>query len=130
MHQQIKELCQIIVTIDNDPVKSMSYFTGVCDTKTPLTKPLYNCRWLLITDALHRLQHQFMHSDDCSYVDSHVDELFNKLNDVYQRNQHHCWQSHHHHFHRTFEEYVNCPITCLAEVSEYLSKIIKELYTT
>jgi hypothetical protein len=130
MHQQIKYLCQILNEIDNDPTKSMQYYTGACQTKTPLTGPLYNCRWLLIEECLHKLQHQYEHNDDCGVVDHHVNEIFDRINDVYQRTQHNCWRSHDHHFHKTLEEYVNCPITCLAEIQEFLEKMVKELYTT
>jgi hypothetical protein len=130
MHQQIKDLQEIINQIDNDPTKSMQYFTGACLTKTPLTKTVYNCRWLLIEECLHKIQHMLEQSDDCSIVDSHVNEIFDKLNDVYQKTQYNCWRSHDHHFHKTIEEYVNCPVTCLAEVGEFLGLMLKELYHT
>jgi hypothetical protein len=28
------------------------------------------------------------------------------------------------------QDIVNCPVTCIAEISEYLEKTIKEIYTT
>lgn len=130
MQQQIKLLRDILDKINNDASTSMQYYTGPCLTKTPMTGPVYNVKWLLIEDILHKTQHGIERSDDCSVVDKHVEDIFNNLNHIYTRTQQHCWPSHAHHFHTSFREYVNCPITCLPEISEYLDKITKELYHT
>jgi len=129
MKEQIEMIRTVLDQIDNDPRQSMSFFTGSCYTVSG-TRPKANCREILLTEILHKVTHQLYQSDDCQKVDSYMDPVMVKLNDIYQRCQHHCWLSHAHHFHPNFIAYVNCPITCLAEISDYLLKIQKEMYTT
>lgn len=129
MKEQIDLLRHILNEIDSDPIQSMQYYTGCCLTKDGKTPP-GNCRELLLTEALHRATHSIYKSDDCATVDKYATNVALRLNQVYQHNQQHCWPLHTHHFHPNFIAWVNCPVTCIAEISEYLDKIQKEMYTT
>ena len=128
MQQQIEFLRGILESIDNDQSKSMSFYTGAYHSTSISQRPNVDCKWRLINDILHQAEHVFRQSSDCLYVDKYVTENFKKLNDVYQHNQHLCWRLHEHHFHVTFESYINCPMTCLCEIGEYLQKLQKEIY--
>ena len=121
MQQRIKFLLDILNQLDNDPNKSTNFLNS---------PPTVNSKWMLLEEALHRIEHNIRHSDDCTQVDSYVHSILTHLNVLYQRNQHNCWISHTHHFHTCFQDYVNCPVTCLTEIAEYLSKVMKENYTT
>lgn len=129
MKEQLDLVRRIINEIDNDPINSMRYYTG-CAISTQGGIPPGNCREILLTEALHKATHSVYNSDNCDFVDKHMENVQLRLNQVYQYSQHICWPSHVHHFHPTFIAWVNCPVTCLAEISEYLEKIQKEMYST
>ena len=57
-----------------------------------------------------------------------LDEMTDNSNDIvdddlYLRNQQHCWPSHAAHFHTTFTAYKNCPQTCPEEIEEFINKV-------
>jgi hypothetical protein len=132
MHLQIKFLIDILNNIDSNPQQSMQFITsGGCkyiSTSPSNLSPSKDCRWTLIGEILHKSQHIQMSNDNCGEVDMYITDIFTKLNDVYQHSQQYCWKSHEHHFHTNFEQYVNCPVTCISEISEYLERTLKEMY--
>jgi hypothetical protein len=128
MKEQIDMMRRIIEEIDNNPLHSMKYYTGCTPNTTE--RPPSNCRELLLVEALHRATHSVYTNDNCDDVDKYMKPVIVRLNDAYQYSQHLCWPSHTHHFHPDFMAYVNCPITCLAEICEYLQRVQKQLYTT
>ena len=132
MHQQLKFLHDTLEVIDNDPQKTMQFYTGCCIAKPNINNnpPPSNIRWLLIEDILHKVQHFGLQTNNEITVSKSVDDIFYKLNDIYQRTQHYCWDSHVHHFHTSFRDYINCPVTCITEIVEYIDKITKEVYHT
>lgn len=127
MHNQLKMLAEIIESIDSGP-QAMQFYTDACDGMTVVNKPVYNIKWLLVRDTLHRIEHTIQNNNDCMQVDHCVERNLVLLNERYRQNQHLCWLSHQHHFHVSLEQYVNCPVTCLYEITEFLNKLIKEIY--
>lgn len=128
MRQQLSLLREFLEHIDSNPIESMKYFTSATPTTTPQNAPPAKARELLIMDSLHRIQHFIMQSNDCQIVDDTIRDVREFLDSKYSNYQHLCWRSHEHHFHTDFLQYVNCPVTCLAEISEFLEKLQKELY--
>lgn len=118
MHKQIKFLQE---TIDAVVDREITHPSRHGDPEN---------RWDFLCTAIHSIQHAHMRNNDCEIVDVQAQALLQRLENIYIFSQHLCWRSHEHHFHTCLKEYVNCPITCLPEISEYLGKIVKELYTT
>ncbi len=129
MHQHLKFLVSVVNSIDNDPQKSMLFYTTALTTTTVENKPPKDIRWRLLVDSLYNFEAHLENKDiyDRS-LERSVDDILDKLNTRYQNHQHLCWKSHEHHFHTTVQDYVNCPITCLCEIGEFLDKLVKEIY--
>ena len=125
MQQQIKFLAEVLEEIDRNPEASVRYFNCRLDDSATSVKDI---RYVLIKDSLHKMEHHFRQDPNCAIVDPHVDTILKELDRHYHNHQHLCWRSHEHHFHTSFDSYVNCPITCLCEISEFLNKLIKEIY--
>lgn len=121
-------LKELIDKMDESPIQSMQFWTTPTSTTNKTNVPPANIKEVFIRDCIHKVQHIYLADNNCEYVDSTLSGISEKLNELYSRSQHFCWRSHEHHFHPGFFEYVNCPITCLAEISEFLSKLTKELY--
>lgn len=115
MKQTLLSLTQILSSINDDPQKSLCYFTNSNKYRTNETTPPPDCKWILIHEALNHL----------NISNKDKQEFLIELNLIYTYNQHLCWKSHEHHFHANFECYVNCPMTCLGEIVEFLEKVIK-----
>lgn len=128
MQQQLKFLQQVLEEINNDPQKSLKYFTTDNKWRNNETTPPSDCKWELIGSVLHHIEHSLEQINDCSIIDPAVSHNLDKLNILYQSHQQYCWVSHQHHFHTNFQEYINCPMTCIAEITEYLDKLTKEIY--
>ncbi len=128
MKEYLTNLSHILNEIDNNPVKSMMFFTTPMLTTTINNKPQDDCRWLLINNIVHNLVHELTQLHDMQDVQKNTEQILYNINNKYQQNQNLCWISHSHHFHSTFEEYVNCPVTCLYEISEFIHKLNKECY--
>lgn len=128
MKEYLTNISKILDEIDNNPLKSMQFFTTAVANTTIVNKPIDNCRMNLIIDILHNLVYNYSQLQNTDDIQKNTDEILYNINNKYQKNQHLCWYSHEHHFHKTFEEYVNCPITCLFEISEFLEKLRRECY--
>ncbi len=136
MYQQLKHLADIIENIDSDPQRSMLFYTTSVTTTNVKNKPPDGVRWHLIVDTLYQIESMSKFHRDYRDIDIHlrddisrsVDNILEQLNNKYHNHQYLCWQSHSHHFHVTVQEYINCPVTCLFEVSEFINKLIKEIY--
>jgi hypothetical protein len=128
MKKYLTDLSIILDEIDSNPVKSLQFFTTAMANTNITNKPVDNCRTILITEILHNLIYNKTQLQDPNDIHKNTDDILRNIDNKYQKNQHFCWRSHEHHFHKTFEEYVNCPITCLCEISEYLDKLNKECY--
>jgi len=128
MKKYLTDLSMILDEIDNNPSKSLMFFTTSMSTTTIANKPLDNCRFSLICDILHTIIYNRTQMQNIDDIHKNTDDILRNIDNKYQKNQHFCWSSHEHHFHKTFEEYVNCPITCLCEISEYLDKLNKKCY--
>jgi hypothetical protein len=130
MHQHIKLLSEIIGNIDNDPMRSLAFYTGTLPDYCHQLHPPKDCKWVLMVDTLCHIE---KHRDSAANeyeknIEYTVRQILDKLNSKYQQHQNLCWESHKHHFHTTIEEYVNCPVTCLTEISEFLDRLVKEIY--
>jgi hypothetical protein len=128
MKEYLINLSRILNEIDNDPLKSLQFFTTSLSSTNITNKPLDSCRMILITDILYNLIRNLSQLNDISDIQKNMDGILHNINNKYQNNQHLCWKSHEHHFHQSFEDYVNCPTTCLYEVSEFFNKLNKECY--
>lgn len=109
MIEQIQFVVNKIKDLNDDPAISMKYYTNTCPGRNITNKSEDTIKYDL-------LRYLFEHC--------HRPDILVELEVIYQNNQQFCWQSHSHHFHPTFEQYVNCPITCLGEIEEYLEKIV------
>lgn len=77
----------------------------------------------LITDILRSSVRQlFPNSKSIEDLYSRYDMVYNRMVDLHWDNQYQC---HDVHFHKTFEEWLNCPFTCLQEILDFLEKICK-----
>lgn len=128
MEQQLHFLRDCLEELDNNPHETMKYYTFNCRNTNNSNIPTSDCRWLLIQELLHKAQHIYENNNDCGTVDFHVTDLFSRIEILYQTTQHLCWTSHSHHFHPSFRDYINCPVTCITEICEYLKKILKERF--
>jgi hypothetical protein len=128
MHQQLKFLCQTIRDIDNDPVQSLSYYTGATVNPAICLKAYDDVRWELIKETLHKAEHYVQRNNQCHEVDHLVDKNLESFNQHYQNHQDLCWPCHQGHFHVTIQEYVNCPTTCLCEIEEFVQKLMRRIY--
>lgn len=97
-----------IKDINNDPQTSMQYYTNDCSNRHIGSHAPDDIRYRLLCYLFEQ---------------THRVDIIVELGALYTNNQHYCWPSHAHHFHPTFEQYVNCPITCLAEIEEYLESM-------
>lgn len=128
MKEYLSNLSQILNEIDNNPVRSLQFFTTPMTTTNITNKPKDDCRYILIVDIIRNLIHSFTQLQNEDDVQKNLDQILYNINSKFQHNQQLCWPSHIHHFHSTFEDYVNCPVTCLFELSEFISKLNKECY--
>lgn len=128
MKEYLTELISIIDQINNDPRKSLMFFTTSTANTTIQNKPIDDCKMKLITEIAWHLVQQYTQLRDENDIQKNLDELLEQIHNKYIHNQHMCWKSHEHHFHKSFEEYVNCPVTCLCEIGEFLDKVRKEYY--
>lgn len=127
--EQLKLLCEILTEIDSQPVRSMAYITNATKTTAIHNKPPDDIRWLLLRDILHKSFMSFaLSEEDQNQAPERAYKLLAFIDQKYQQNQQLCWQSHSHHFHESFEKYVNCPVTCLWELVEFISKIQEKIY--
>lgn len=131
MKQHLLTLKQTIDHIDNDPVRSMRFWTTSCSNTHEGNKPPDDIRYKLVVDTLYTIEAQILNKDIVQVIQDPdfcrmVDEKLDRLDRFYQQHQEYTWRSHDHHFHTSFAQYVNCPITCLTEISEFLGKIVKE----
>jgi hypothetical protein len=124
----IKFLVSTIDDIDNNPIDSMKFYNGPLPQSHINQKTKDDAKGLLIGHILHDYEHHIQNTQDCGIVDPQVTQILSKLNIFYLNHQHLCWPSHSHHFHTNFGEYLNCPITCLAEISEFLKKLGREMF--
>jgi len=127
MQEQLNLLIETLESVDNDPKKSLRFFTTAMPTTNITNVPPPDCRYQLIVDILYSMCFN-IHQGDDGLARQNVDDIMLKLSEEYQSNQHHCWQAHSHHFHTTLSEYINCPVTCLYEIIEYLHKVRKDMY--
>lgn len=78
---------------------------------------------MLITDILRSSVAQiFPQAKSIEDLHSRMDLVYHRLVDSHWDNQYQC---HDVHFHKSFEEWLNCPFTCLQEVLDFLEKICK-----
>jgi len=128
MKEYLIETSKILNEIDNNPLKSLQFFTTTLSSTTITNKPPDNCRLTLIIDILHNLICNYTQIEDSVDISKCINEILDNINSKYQQHQHFCWKSHESHFHKAFDEYVNCPVTCIYELSEFLDKLAKECY--
>ena len=128
MKEYLTDLYRMLDEIDNNPNKSLLFFTTSMPTTTLTNKPPDTCRFDLIVDILHSSIYNRTQLQSMDDIHKNTEEILRSIDNKYQKNQHFCWRSHDYHFHKSFEEYVNCPVTCLCEISEYLNKLNKECY--
>jgi|SRR5208337_3267766 len=126
MKEYLTELSVILNDIDNNPVKSLQFFTTALVNTNIVNKPIDECRMKLITEILFHISLRQVFSEE--YAQKNTDKILQSISTKYTNNQNLCWLSHSHHFHSSFEEYVNCPVTCLYELVEFFEKLKKECY--
>jgi len=63
------------------------------------------------------------------FINSHYQNLIQdqKDSDVFVKGNLIPWRLHDTHFHVDLKEYIQCPFTCMPEISEMLEKIIKKI---
>lgn len=123
LQHRLQHLISVFQAVNEEPQKSLYFYTGAFPPNTRTIQPPPDIKWRLFVDSLYHFEmHQ--HEADIKVID----EVLDVLNNHYQQRQHFCWRSHEHHFHVDLEEYVNCPVTCLYEIEEFLEKLHKELY--
>lgn len=128
MKEYLTEMISIIDQINNDPIRSLQFFTTSLINTNITNKPPDNCKMILVREILAHLIRNYTQLRDNNDLQKNLDDVLVNIDNKYQHNQHICWKSHEHHFHKSFEEYVNCPVTCLCEIGEFLDKVRKEYY--
>lgn len=128
MQEHLKLLVEILDELDSNPQKTMRFVTQAVGTTTISNKPPDDIRYQLIRDISFKFAYHNMYAGDEQLTMQYVDDFMLKIGNKYINNQHLCWRAHDHHFHKSFEEYVNCPITCLCEIGEFLNKLGRTLY--
>jgi uncharacterized protein Usg len=123
MQQNIKFLKEIFTNFDDDPKISNSFWLH----------PEH--KYLRMMDVLFHSVTKFDNLDiNNPFLQEEVttitNQIYYELNDFYTNNQQYCWRLHDVHFHPDFAGYVNCPFTCLAEITEFLDKILKENFAS
>lgn len=84
-------------------------------------KPHMRC--MLFSDILHSsVARLFPSAQSIDDLYRRYDLTYNRLVDRHWDNQYQC---HDVHFHKTFEDWLSCPFTCLQEVIDFLEKICK-----
>ena len=127
MKQHLKDLSALLNDINNNPQNSMKFFTGPCKNNEK-SKPRDDIKYILIRDILENVEFIQNNRQQADYSER-ISKILQDIDRKYQQTQNLCWRSHDHHFHATFKDYVNCPVTCLAELSEYFEKLHKELFS-
>jgi hypothetical protein len=116
MQKQLSILHKILTKVDENVEISKSFYENT----------IGKSKFSLIKESLHQIEHDVCGHGDCVEINSNRDKLLVSLNARYHQNQHrYCWPSHMSHFHMTLEQWINCPMTCIAEINEFIEKIIK-----
>jgi len=99
------------------------------DSNPTATLEFYNRPSIKMQHVLEILKVSVHHKDNVNEESDCLHKAKEILEFINSKNWHHfCWRLHDCHFHVNFEAFVSCPFTCLSEIEEVLSKLLKELY--
>lgn len=114
MQKEVKKLLELVKNMDSDASISEHF---VCLIEK-------DSKFQSLQSILHQIVHE-MYGYDCIESGIETKKIMEKLNYRYFHNQHrYCWHSHMSHFHMSLRDWINCPMTCLTEIQEFLEKII------
>jgi len=109
MKYNINFVVDALNVYDNDPQKSL-FFWNNPSQKIDLVKHLL--LGSVMKEGLHDFEAEMKMKAIMLWFDLHYSDY--------------AWPTHDVHFHTSFAQYVNCPYTCLNEISSNLEKLIKE----
>lgn len=115
MQKQLQELQRILRFLENDINSTMKFYEFKSGDK-----------YSFFCDILHQTLHDTEKGQPCLYIDEKTKQTLTYLNSRYMNSQRdYCYQSHMCHFHMSLKDWVNCPMTCISELEEFVGKILK-----
>lgn len=118
MQKQLEKLRELLQAADNNIEISKCFY----ESNNNKTAKKYE----LIESWIHDIFHHTTAIQDCIDIKIKTEAFMDRLNLNYFEKQHkYCWQSHMCHFHMALRDWINCPMTCLAEIDEFCEKLLK-----
>jgi hypothetical protein len=110
MKHNLSFIFDALTSVDNDPAKSMHFWNNPSDKIKLFGDILMHS--VVGQDHLQGFEAEQRAREIIKWIDQHYDAQAWPLHDV--------------HFHTNFEQYINCPFTCLNEITSNIEKMIKE----
>lgn len=116
MQQELIKLLNILERMDNDPLTCVAFYQELKEK---------NAKYEIIQKTVFEVMHD-MYMYDAIETGIKTRQLLERINLRYSYSNHNfCWKSHETHFHMTFCDWINCPMTCIAEIREFFEKLVK-----
>lgn len=116
MQKELTKLLDVLQRMDDDPKTCMMFYTELQNK---------NAKFEIIQQTIMQIISDMHHYDpvECK---TKSNAIIDRMNYRYFHNQHiYCWQSHISHFHMSFQNWINCPHTCITEIKEFVEKLLK-----
>lgn len=108
--RELITLSQVLKNMDDDPVACMHFW------ESPTGRDRVVLNLLMDAASIHaRHQNKTMDALHASF-----EQAASRLMSEFWA---HTWPTHDCHFHKSFNEFVNCPFTCLTELADCVEKI-------
>ena len=119
MRQNLLQLKEILGYFNND-VKVSNDFYGRHGTNVVIE----DSKFEVIYKTLAEIEQSNNPNLSQEELAKNVRVIGDKLNHLYSSNQHFTWPSHSVHFHVDIVAWINCPMTCLYEIEEFVGKVL------
>jgi|SRR5215831_2829837 len=117
MENELKQLSVVLTNMDNDPRTCLMFFRDLPDR---------DAKYNIFENTVKQVLTQNYQHYDSVEINVESEKFMDRLNYRFFHSQKdYCWQSHMCHFHMNIRSWINCPQTCIAEIKDFVDKLLK-----